>query len=83
MDQLKKEENEENKNFEKNNFKFNTEDKLMSKKPLQYNKRLSGKKVKIADFGLAREIRSIPPFHRICQYKILSCTWVYIAKSKL
>ena len=45
LDQLKKEENEENKNFEKNNFKFNTEDKLMSKKPLQYNKRLSGKKV--------------------------------------
>ena len=32
LDQLKKEENEENKNFEKNN-------------PLQYNKRLSGKKV--------------------------------------
>ena len=45
LDQLKKEENEENKNFEKNNYKFNNEDKLMSKKPLQYNKRLSGKKV--------------------------------------
>ena len=45
LDQLKKEENEENKNFEKNNYKFNNEDKLMSKKPLQYNKRLSRKKV--------------------------------------
>ena len=45
LNQLKKEENEENKNFEKNNYKFNNEDKLMSKKPLQYNKRLSGKKV--------------------------------------
>ena len=45
LDQLKKEENEENKNFEKNNYKFNNEDKLMSKKPMQYNKRLSGKKV--------------------------------------
>ena len=45
LDQLKKEENEENKNFEINNYKFNNEDKSMSKKPLQYNKRLSGKKV--------------------------------------
>ena len=45
LDQLKKEENEENKNFEKNNYKYNNEDKLMSKKSLQYNKRLSGKKV--------------------------------------
>jgi len=43
LDQLKKEENEENKYFEKNNYKFNSEDKF-NKKP-QYNKRLSGKKI--------------------------------------
>ena len=43
LNQLKKEENEENKNFEKNNYKYNVEDKT-NKRPL-YNKKLSEKKI--------------------------------------
>ena len=43
LNQLKKEENEENKNFEKNNYKYNAEDKT-NKRP-QYNKKLSEKKI--------------------------------------
>ena len=44
LNQLKKEENEENKNFEKNNFKYNAEDKI-NRKPQYSNKRLNEKKI--------------------------------------